>query len=154
MIEWLDTNIAYWHWIVIGLILCVFEIIVPSFFMLWLGLSAVVVGLVLLVVELSFSAQMTLWTILSCLCLVAWFAFISPRMKDKTLSGMGREATLGKQGIVIDHNPESFRGRIKFPAPVLGDDEWPIISEAALKPGDRVTVIDVKGNALEVRKNA
>ena len=43
--EWLDSNIAYWHWVVFGFLLAALEIFVPSFYMLWLGISAVAVGL-------------------------------------------------------------------------------------------------------------
>ena len=154
MIEWLDNNVAYWHWVVAGLLLCAAEIVAPSFFMLWLGLSAIAVGIVISLVDMSFAAQITLWVVLSTACLVTWFKFISPRMKDKTLSGMGREAMLGQEGLVIEHNDSSNRGRMRFPAPLLGNDEWHIISNESLKPGDRVRVTDVKCNALSVQKKS
>ena len=150
--EWLNANIEYWHWIVLGLILCGFEMIMPSFFMLWLGVSALVVGILVTLVDISFTSQLFIWTALSFACLVTWFKFISPRMKDKTLSGMGREALLGQNGTIIEHNTVTFRGRMKFPAPLLGSDEWDIISQDELKPGDRVQVVDLKGNALLVKK--
>ena len=44
------------------------------------------------------------------------------------------------------------RGKLRFPAPVLGADEWIIISTDELSVGDRVTVVDVSGNSLIVKK--
>ena len=46
MVEWLDANILYWHWIVFGILLAGAEIFAPSFFLLWLGVSGVLVGLI------------------------------------------------------------------------------------------------------------
>ena len=44
------------------------------------------------------------------------------------------------------------RGKVRFPAPVLGSDEWLIISQDELVVGDRVSVKDLSGNALIVEK--
>ncbi|TNF33486.1 MAG: NfeD family protein [Gammaproteobacteria bacterium] len=150
--EWLNDNIAWWHWIVFGLLLAATEIFVPSFFLLWLGVSAIVVGIVFNIISISFSVQIFLWTLLSVICLVGWFRFIAPRMKDKTRSGMAMESLIGQSGLVVEHNPSTYRGRIKFPVPLLGEDEWAIICEAELRQGDRAQVVDVSGNSLVVKK--
>jgi membrane protein implicated in regulation of membrane protease activity len=44
------------------------------------------------------------------------------------------------------------RGTVRFPAPVLGSDEWLIISQDDLDIGDRVSVVDLSGNSLIVIK--
>jgi len=41
---------------------------------------------------------------------------------------------------------------LRFPAPLLGSDEWLIISQDDLTAGDRVSVIDLSGNSLIVKK--
>lgn len=152
MIEWLNENVAYWHWIVFGLVLAASEIFVPSFFLLWLGVSAIAVGIISTMVDMSFSTEVFLWTLFSVSCLIGWFKVVSPRMKDKTHSGMAMESLIGQSGLVVEHNPQTYRGRIKFPMPLLGEDEWAIISEAELKPGDRAQIVDVSGNSLVVKK--
>ena len=152
MIEWLDTNVAYWHWIVVGLVFAASEIFIPSFFMLWLGISAIIVGIILSIIDIAFSTQLLIWTILSLICLVVWFKFISPMMKTKSLSGMALETLIGKTGIVIEHSETTKRGRIRFSAPLLGNDEWEVLCEEKLIPGDRAVVIEVSGNSLIVKK--
>lgn len=151
MIEALNTEVAYWHWIVLGLVLAGVEIFLPSFFALWFGAAALLVGLVLWVIPMSLTAQLLLWIVNSVVFVVLWQKFVSPRMRDRSLAGMSREAIIGQTGIVMTHNADSGRGRLKFPAPILGDDEWDFICDSPLASGDRVTVIEMSGNALIVR---
>jgi hypothetical protein len=42
MFEWLNANIAYWHWLIFGLCLALAEIMLLSFVTLWFGLAAIV----------------------------------------------------------------------------------------------------------------
>ncbi len=150
--EWLNQNIEYWHWIVLGILLIGMEVFAPTFFLLWLGVSAVIVGAVMTLLTLSFNTQLLIWVILSTVSIITWFKLIQPRIKDKSFSGMAEEAISGQTGIVISFNPDSNKGRMKFPAPILGNDEWNIISSEALSTGDRVCVKSVVGNALSVSK--
>lgn len=151
MIEWLNANIAYWHWIICGLLLACLEIFVPSFVMVWFGVSAIVVGLLLLVGHFSVTLQLLVWTLMSVILLGLWHKLVSPRMLDNTMAGLSREAIVGKVGTVLEYSAEQGRGSLRFPAPVLGNDEWEILSEQALVSGDRVIVVDLSGNTLVVR---
>ncbi|GAB1255808.1 NfeD family protein [Aurantivibrio plasticivorans] len=152
MVDWLNANAEYWHWWVFGIFLSVLEIFVPSFFMIWLGASAVVVGMVMLVAPISFAVQLGIWAALSVACLVGWFKFVAPKMKDRTRSGMAMEAINGKVGTVLEYQVSSGRGTLRFSAPILGEDEWRFICEAELVPGDKVSVFDTSGNDLLVKK--
>ncbi|UTF59896.1 NfeD family protein [Gilvimarinus sp. DA14] len=152
--EWLQTGLAPWIWIVFGIALSALEILLPSFFMLWLGVSAIVVGLVTWLVPLSLALQLLLWIVLSFLSLLAWFKWIAPRMKDKTLSGMAMEKAVGQIGTVLNYTVSTQRGILRFPAPVLGEDEWRFICTSDLQPGDRVIVMDFSGNDLIVKPKA
>ncbi|MBB5188407.1 MULTISPECIES: NfeD family protein [Zhongshania] len=149
--EWLDANIAYWHWMVLGLLLVATELFIPVFVMIWFGASAIAVGLILLVVDMSLVVQMLFWLSLSVLDLVVWFKFIHPKMKNKTLSGMSREQVIGQEGMVIRLGPEIEQGTIRFSIPVLGSDEWQFICREHVAVGDRLVVEDISGNTLIVR---
>lgn len=151
MIEWLNTQVAYWHWIVLGLLLAGLEIFLPSFVLIWFGSAALCVGLLMLLVPMSLTAQLLVWVVLSLATLVVWQKFVAPRMRDRTLAGLSREAIIGQTGIVIRHDAGSGRGLLKFPAPILGSDEWNFIFDGKLASGDRVTVTDLSGNAVIVR---
>lgn len=152
MIEGL-SEIAYWHWIIFGLLLSLSEIFVMSFVLLWFGLGAIAVGLLLLVFEIPITIQILLWIIISSFNVFAWFKWVSPRFKTKTLSGMSREKMIGQVGTVIELNlSHKGRGKLRFPAPILGDDEWQFICEDIVEVGCRVIVKEFSGNSLIVTK--
>ena len=151
MIEYLNNAVEFWHWIVLGIILSLVEIFIPSFFMLWIGVSAIIVGVVLSIVAISINQQLVLWVVLSVLCLVCWFRYLSPIMKTRSLSGMGLESLEGQQATVSAYNSDSKQGQVKFSVPILGSDLWDMICEENVIPGDRVKVVDVLGNKLLVK---
>jgi len=151
MIDGLNFTIEYWHWIIFGLLLSVSELFVLSFVLLWFGLSAIAVGLILAIIKISLTIQILLWILLSVFNIFAWFKWISPRLKNKTLSGMSREKMLGQVGTVIEFNPaHEGRGTLRFPAPILGADEWQFICAEKLEVGVRVIVQEFSGNSLIV----
>ncbi|MCY4016667.1 MAG: NfeD family protein [Gammaproteobacteria bacterium] len=143
----------YWLWIAAGLALMIVEVFLGSFFVFWVGLAAVLVGFVVLVVpELATAAQITIWALLSGALGLAWFKYIKPLSRDRTKAGLSREALIGQVGQVLRPPTGAARGAIRFPAPILGADEWQILSEDPLAIGDRAHVTDLSGNALIVRK--
>jgi membrane protein implicated in regulation of membrane protease activity len=143
----------YWHWIVFGLVQIIAELFVPSFTIFWFGLAALAVGVILLAAPtLSFTWQLFTWAVASCLMAFLWFKFFKPLMADRTKAGISREAILGATGQVIRAPGEDRRGVVRFATPLLGEDEWPFISEEPVSVGDRVAATDVSGNTLIVAK--
>lgn len=149
----MNFALLYWHWIVFGIALMLTEIFLGSFFIFWFGAAAVVVGLLMLALpEMSSIAQIIIWAISSTAFAFAWFKVIKPLNTDKTKAGLSRESLLGEIGQVLRAPNGEKRGKVRFPAPVLGSDEWLIISHDELDIGDRVSVKDLSGNALIVEK--
>ena len=149
----MDFALLYWHWIVFGIGLMLLEIFLGSFFILWFGAAAIVVGILMVPLPaMSVIAQVLIWAISSTAFAFAWFKLIKPLNTDKTKAGLSREALLGEIGQVLRVPNGEQRGKVRFPAPVLGSDEWLIISQEDLDIGDRVSVIDLSGNALIVKK--
>ena len=146
-------EILPWHWVVFGIAVVVSEMFLGTFFILWFGAAAVVVGVMLfLIPDLSMTWQILLWTILSSVLALGWFKYLKPLSIDKTKAGLSKEAITGEVGQVLIVPTEDKRGKLRFPAPVLGADEWIIISQDALTIGDRVSVVDVPGNSLIVKQ--
>src|SRR5262245_32554894 len=44
MIDRIFTELGAWNWMILGCIFLVLEIVLPGFFMLWIGLAAVATG--------------------------------------------------------------------------------------------------------------
>ena len=146
-------EILPWHWVVFGIAVMVSEMFLGTFFILWFGAAAVVVGVMLfLIPDLSMTWQILLWTVLSSVLALGWFKYLKPLSIDKTKAGLSKEAITGEVGQVLIVPTEDKRGKLRFPAPVLGADEWIIISQDELTIGDRVRVVDVSGNSLIVKK--
>ena len=67
-------DLAWWHWMVLGLALGLLELAVPSFFIIWFGLGALLVGVAMLTAPgIAFSGQVMLWTAASVAMTVLWF---------------------------------------------------------------------------------
>ena len=149
----MELAIEYWHWIVFGIVLMLSEIFIGSFFIFWFGAAAVVVGLLILPIpDMSPTAQLIIWAVSSASFALAWFKLVKPLNVDKTKAGLSKEALVGEIGQVLQIPSGDKRGKVRFPAPVLGSDEWLIISHDTVSIGDRVSVIDLSGNALIVEK--
>ncbi len=66
----------FWYWWVLALMCLVIEILVPSFFFLWLATSALITGaLVWLLPALSMNGQVFVFSLLSVVTIVAWKLF-------------------------------------------------------------------------------
>jgi len=149
----MDYEFLYWHWIVFGIALMLCEMFLASFFILWFGAAAVIIGtVVFLFPSLSESWQIFLWTILSSVLAFAWFKYLKPLSIDKTKAGLSRERIVGEVGQVLSPPNGEKRGILRFPAPLMGADEWLFISQDTLAAGDRVSVTDFSGNTLIVKK--
>jgi membrane protein implicated in regulation of membrane protease activity len=120
----MEFKLLYWHWLVLGMVLIIAEIFLPSFTIFWFGLGAIILaGLLLL---------------------------FKPLMTDRTQAGISREAIMGESGQVIKAPEEGQHGIARFTTPLLGADEWPFICEEKLTVGERVYVKDISGNTLIV----
>lgn len=149
----MEIEILYWHWVILGVGLILLELALPSFTALWFGAGALLVGLVLyLAPDLSLTAQVILWTVVSTILTWLWFKILKPLSIDRTKAGLSREAIVGETGQVLSTPIEDRRGTLRFPAPILGSDEWLFISQETVAVGDRVRVTDVSGNTLIVTK--
>lgn len=145
----MEITVVYWHWLVLGMVLIVTEIFMPSFTIFWFGLgAAVVAGVLWLAPNLSLSWQLFIWAIASCLFTFLWFKLFRPLMVDRTKAGIAREAIMGESGQVIRKPLEGKNGMVRFTTPLLGSDEWPFICEEQVAVGDRVVVKDISGNTL------
>jgi len=148
-------ELAWWHWMVLGLGLGLLELVVASFFVIWFGLGALLVGVTMLAIpDMAFSAQILLWTAASIAMTVLWFRVLR-KDAGRTRSGQADEA-LGEIGVLVRAveplGIESARGEVRFQKPVMGSDVWPCLADEAIAAGERVRVLAVDGQILKVGK--
>lgn len=147
----MTITILWYYWLIIGMLLILGEMLLPSFTLLWFGLAAMLTGLLLLIMpDLSLTIQLLFWAAASIVFTVLWFKLFKPTMTDKTKAGISKEAVTGETGIVIKAPHDEIRGTVRFSMPLLGADEWEFICGQECQVGDRVEVVDVSGNTLVV----
>lgn len=148
----MSMTILWYHWLILGLLLMLGEMLVPSFTLFWFGLAALAVsGLLLAFPGLGLTPQLLVWAGASIVFTVLWFKYFKPTMTDKTRAGISKEAVVGETGIVIRVPQDEVRGTVRFQVPLLGSDEWEFICRQECRVGDRVEVLDVSGNTLIVQ---
>lgn len=148
----MDIETVYWHWLVLGIILIIAEMFIPSFTILWFGLGAVLVGAVMAIVDLNFSMQILLWTLASVAFTVLWFWVLKPKVEDRNNTELARQASVGEAGQVIKLPTETTNGKVRFSTPVLDQDEWEFVCDAQVQLGDRLHIKEISGNHLVVTK--
>lgn len=143
-----------WHWFVFGVILCIAEIILPTFFLLWFGAAAIVVSLLSFITPFSLVTTTFIWLIISVVFCVSWFKFIQPRIKTRTKAGLGASAIIGETGILIQAPTANQTGKVRFSTPKAGASEWVCrsLDDLPLEIGDRVSIVNIFGNELLVAK--
>ena len=149
MIEYLSTNLLWWHWIAFGIALLTLEIFSGTFMMLGLGLAAIIVGAIDVFYPLSIEIQLSIWIGLSVIAIVLWFKY----MQDRTVESSGQSNyALETEGVVTQSITANERGKVRFDTPILGDSTWIATSKESLDKDTRIKIIEIKGQLIEVAK--
>ena len=140
-----------WHWLVLGFVLLIIEMFVPTFASLWFGGAAIIVAALAWLLPISVSMQIIIWLVLSAIFLLAWFKFIKPLSVDRTTAGLGGSVIIGETGMIIVAPQLERAGVVRFSVPIVGAAEWMCrTSGEQVAVGDRVIVTDIVGNELIV----
>ena len=96
-------DISYWHWLALGVLLMLVEILVPGVVFLWLGIAGVLTGLLLAAVpELDWQVQLVAFAVLSVAAIFLGRRFVAfrqgptdhPTLNRRGRSMVGTRATL------------------------------------------------------------
>ncbi|MEO0352331.1 MAG: NfeD family protein [Cyanobacteria bacterium P01_A01_bin.15] len=128
-------------WILLGVALCVMELMIPTAFLeSALGVSAFLVGILVLVLPVAFSWQVAMWMVLSLLMFWALRRF-APRRQPPALM----DATEARTITAI---PPGSSGRV-----IYEGNSWPACcsdQEVAIATNQTVIVVGRQGNTLIV----
>lgn len=141
-----------WHWAVIGMLLMIGELFIPSFAMLWFGVAALVTALLLWAVPMGLLSQVVFWLGLSIVVCILWFRLIQPRIKTRTKAGLGGSVIVGEIGMIVSPVLTNGLGVVRFSVPKVGAAEWACrtLDGRPIEVGTRVIVTAVMGNELIV----
>ncbi|OAV10509.1 putative activity regulator of membrane protease YbbK [Moraxella catarrhalis] len=141
-----------WHWAVIGMLLMIGELFIPSFAMLWFGVAALMTALLLWAVPMGLLSQVVIWLGLSIVVCILWFRLIQPRIKTRTKAGLGGSVIVGEIGMIVSPVLTNGLGVVRFSVPKVGAAEWACrtLDGRPIEVGTRVIVTAVMGNELIV----
>lgn len=145
--------IAWWYWVVLGVVLVLLELAIPAFFVIWFGLGALIVGLTLAFAPaMPLPGQLMLWLLASVAFVVIWTKIFKARV-HRTRVGLSEGQFAGEIGLATRPIMPFQKGQVRFQKPILGSDVWEAISNEEIAVGVRIRVLDVEGNILRVAKN-
>lgn len=129
--------VDYWHWYILGIILVTIEMLVPTFFALWIGISAFLTGTVLFFVpSLAWEYQILLFAVLSIVSVIAWHQYYvkNPIATDEPLLNRRGEQYIGRI-ITIKEPIVDGQGKIR-----IDDSTWKIEGQDC-PAGTRVKIV-------------
>ncbi len=87
-------SLVYWHWIVLGFLLLILEMLAPGAILMWFGAGALLVGgLLYLFPEISWDWQIVIFAVVSFVSIFAWKKLRNKSPDDNTEAG-----TLNQRG--------------------------------------------------------
>lgn len=147
-----DHVATHYLWWVLALVLIGLEVILPGYFLLWIGIAAALTGVLLLALPgLSLLAQAIAFCVLAfAACVVYWYV-LRPRLqraepRHEKLNQRGAQM-IGRHYELIEPIVNG-RGKAK-----VGDGQW-LVSGPDLPLGATVQVVGVDGTTLKVRPAA
>ena len=146
--EWL-TDWGAWHWLILGFVLLIAEILVPGVFLLWWGLSAIVIAVITkLIPTLPLSFLAVMYAVIVSILSIIWWRYQHGKDQidqSKSVLNQRDHAMIGAQGKVLEIG-ENGIGRGAF-----GDTTWRIQGRD-LAVNDIVEVTAVDSITLKVNK--
>jgi inner membrane protein len=134
-------------WWIAALVLITAEIVLPGFFLLWIGLAAAGVGaLLLLFPGMNLLTQVVIFVALAFAACLGYWRLARRSLRADPASTLNRRAEqLIGQRYVLDTAIENGRGKAR-----VGDSLW-LVAGPDLPAGARVSVTGVDGSTLLVR---
>ena len=143
MVEFLES-LAFWHWLVLGVVLAIIEVFAPGAFFLWLGISAAIVGSVLWVFPgISWELQLLFFAILSIASVVVARRYLIAHPLETDLPNLNQRGRqyVGRTFTLIEPVVNG-QGKIQ-----VDDSTWKITCEDC-QAGTKVIINGVEGVVL------
>jgi len=138
-------GLSPWHWLSAAVLLLVIDMLIGSYYLLWVSFAAFLVALLQWAFGFGWEAQMVVFTVTSVLSVIAWYVYDKKRDKTKprpTLNKRGHQY-IGRTFQLSDAIINGV-GKIK-----VDDSSWKVKGEDA-PINTPVKVIDIDGTVLIV----
>lgn len=141
---------THYLWWVLALILIAGEVLIPGYFLLWIGIAAAAMGVIAFVLpNLGVLAQAILFAVLAFISCIAYWKFVRPRLQRDVTADAAllnrRGARMIGQRYMLETAIVNGRGKAR-----VGDGQW-LVEGPDLPSGSTVEVVGVEGTTLKVR---
>jgi hypothetical protein len=142
----------YWIWLICGTALLIVEIFVPHFVVIWFALAALITGIAAYWID-GVAIQLAIFSVSTIVLFSVGWGWLRNNMKMRARVRFSNETVIGEAGTVVSANVGNPPGgKVRFQAPIHGDDIWEYISDDQLSQGDRCEVIELVGAKVKVKK--
>ncbi|MET0935754.1 MAG: NfeD family protein [Luteibacter sp.] len=140
----------HYLWWIVALVLIGGEVLLPGYFMLWIGIGAAAMGIVVFAIpDMTVLAQAILFGVLAFVSCFAYWKFIRPRLERVAPVGNERLNRRGDQLIgqrfALCEPIVNGRGKAK-----VGDGMWLVVGPD-LPLGATIEVVGIDGTTLRVK---
>ncbi|GAB6188679.1 NfeD family protein [Marinitoga arctica] len=140
MLEWQ-------FWLILGIIFIILEIITPTFFFLWFGISSFITSILGVFVSNKFITSTT-FIILSTILWLFSRKIVKKWFEPENSKNFHLDELIGKTGIALNDFDKDTSGIIK-----VFSEEWRAYSiDEKINKGDKVIVLKRESNFLIVKK--
>lgn len=145
--ESLLTNLVFWHWFALAVVLIILDVASgANFFLIWCGLAAFVVGMLKLAIPtMTWEYQLLVFGMGVLASLIIWRKYIKGKaaQSDKPFLNRRLEQYVG-QAFTLQQAIVDGHGKIK-----IGDTMWRV-EGADCQAGIKVKIMAVEGTAFKV----
>ncbi|MEW9571199.1 NfeD family protein [Rhodanobacter sp. Si-c] len=140
---------THYLWWILALLLIAGEVMVPGYFLLWIGIAAAAMGVLLWALPgMGLLLQAVLFAVLALAACLAYARWLRPRIERRAPGGerLNRRAEqmIGQRYELVEAIVNG-RGKVR-----VGDGQW-LVSGPDLPLGSTVEVVAVDGTTLKVR---
>lgn len=149
IIEWLWT-VSHWHWWALAVILIGFEVLSPTTYLLWPGLSAGAMGFIVLgIPDMDWRLQLLLFAVLAVVTSVSWHLYLkrNPIQSEQPKLNVRAESYVGRR-VELSETLSQGRGRTR-----VEDTWWRVESDdgSDIDSGVIVEVVGYDSATLKIR---
>ena len=149
IMQWLDT-LTFWHWMVLGAVLIVIELLAPGIWFLWLGIGSMATGLVVLILaDITWQIQAVIFSGFSVVSIIIGRMIMrhTKQSEDHPMLNRRVEQYVGKI-FVLENDTKLGYGEVR-----IGDSAWRVqLTDPSMQitAGTQVIVTGVDGATLKV----
>jgi len=134
-----------WLWLIGGVLLLIFEVVAPGFFLMFIGAAAIATGLFAVLFDLGTASQLALFALYALIAVMAGRKFYANRAHETTDPLLNdRVGRLVGKSVTVVAAVDEHSGRVR-----VGDGDWSARGGPAAV-GERVRITGVDGNCLKV----